>query len=236
MSPPPPPPPAPPPPPTTPLTARCEGLARRRLHACVGISPFNGYFHAQRIAELARWALEGFDDVHFFVPDTLAAHTLEAVGYPPERAAWKARRQGQHVRNKVTTALTALGLSAQAAQARILAGATLDANDRYRALHQEVRARYRADRAFRAACLEGAHWVLERRLPPGAAPTAAQRATAVRYLLGELPLFLDTPGIVGTAESVFCYHRTPLFLRQLFGGELSCRPVPGQGFLEVAPR
>ncbi|GAA2133056.1 hypothetical protein GCM10009760_08810 [Kitasatospora kazusensis] len=215
----------------TPLTTGCARLAARRAHACIGISPFNGYFHAERIAALARWAVSAFDAVHFFIPDSLAAHTLEAVGYPPERAVWKARRQGQHLQNKVVAALSALAVPAP--ERLVLTSSALLGNPRYTELLEAAGTLFERDPGFRAACLQAADWVLERRLPPGGAATAAQRRTACRYLLGELPLFLDTPGIAGVAESVFCYHQTPVFLRRLFHRELACRPVPGQGYLQV---
>ncbi|WP_441249407.1 tRNA-dependent cyclodipeptide synthase [Kitasatospora sp. McL0602] len=215
------------------LTAGCARLAARRAHACVGISPFNGYFHARRIAELARWALGSFDQVHFFLPDSLAAHTLEAVGYPPERAAFKARRQGQHLHNKITTALHELGVPDPAS--RVLTSTALADHPRYADLHQQARCLFDSDPGFRSACLAAGNWVLERRLPPGTAPSDAQLLTAGRYLLGELPLFLDTPGLTGVAESVFCYHQTPRFLRDLFERRLACTPELTQGYLTVVP-
>jgi cyclo(L-tyrosyl-L-tyrosyl) synthase len=215
----------------TPLTDRCHRAYARRTHACVGISPFNGYFHTQRVADLARWAIAEFDQVHFFVPDSLSVHTLQAIGYPPDRAAFKARRQGQYVVNKIITALAALGVPDPAG--RVLTSAALSANPRYAALHELARQLFATDPEFRAACLDAGAWVLDRRLPPGTAATEAQLLTASNYLLGELPLFLDTPGITGTPESVFCYHQTPRFLRLLFGRRLRCTPQPTQGFLQI---
>lgn len=90
---------------------RCKQILTRRAHACFGVSPFNSYFTTERVTELAKWGLSEFDAVHFFVPDAPAAYTLEALGYPPERAAHKARRQGQYVRNKIRRALADLGVS-----------------------------------------------------------------------------------------------------------------------------
>ncbi|AUG80651.1 hypothetical protein CFP65_5976 [Kitasatospora sp. MMS16-BH015] len=214
-----------------PLTANCARLAARRVHACIGISPFNGYFHARRVAELARWAVTEFEQVHFFLPDSLAVHTLEAVGYPGDRALFKARRQGQHLHNKITTALRELGVPDP--DSRVLTSTALTTHPRYAALHQQAQHLFSADPTFRTACLEAGSWVLERRLPPGTAPTAAQLLIASRYLLGELPLFLDTPALTGAPESVFCYHQTPLFLRHLYEGRLPCRPAPTQGYLAV---
>jgi cyclo(L-tyrosyl-L-tyrosyl) synthase len=66
----------------------------------------------ERIRRLASWGLGHFERVHFFVPDVPSAFTLEALGYPPDRAAWKARRQEQYTRNRIGTALRSLGATA----------------------------------------------------------------------------------------------------------------------------
>lgn len=54
-------------------------------------------------------------------------------------------------------------------------------------------------------------------LPAGQAPDEEQVEHAVRYFLAELPLFIDTPAIVGAGTSVFCYHKPPAVLRRLAG-------------------
>jgi cyclo(L-tyrosyl-L-tyrosyl) synthase len=77
--------------------------------------------------------------------------------------------------------------------------------------------------------------VLSGKLPEGSAPSEQQVECAVRYFLAELPLFVDTPAIVGAGSSVFCYHQPPDVLRRLYGRELSLRPAPGQGFAVVTP-
>ncbi|MGC9538597.1 tRNA-dependent cyclodipeptide synthase [Streptomyces sp. UG1] len=214
-----------------PLTLRCREAFAARAHACVGISPFNSHFSAPRISRLARWALGAFSRVHFFVPDTAAAYTLQALGYAPERAAWKARRQGQYVRNKIVRALTDAGVAEP--QAHVLDGQALSANSAYLELLGAVEDRYGRDAAFGEACLAASAWTLQRRLPAGQAATAEQSRTAVRYFLAELPLFLDTPRIVGAPASVFCYHQVPAFLDDLFRHRLPLTPAAGQGYVHL---
>jgi cyclo(L-tyrosyl-L-tyrosyl) synthase len=215
-----------------PLTERCRAAFTTRAHACVGISPFNSYFSAERIAALTRWALASFERVHFFVPDTAAAHTLEALGYSPERAAWKARRQGQYVRNKIVRALVEAG--ADAPEDRLLDGQALASSTAYRELLGRVEQCFCADPDFLQACLGASAWTLERRLPEGEVPTPEQLRLAVRYFLAEMPLFLDTPRIANVTSSVFCYHQVPHFLDELFHRRLTLRPADGQGYVRLS--
>lgn len=214
-----------------PLTARCQAAFTGRVHACLGISPFNSHFSAERITGLVRWALAAFAQVHFFVPDTASAHTLEALGYLPEKAAWKARRQGQYVRNKIAKALSDNGVLDPGPY--ILDGQALAANPAYQELTARVEHHFRNDSGFARACLNASAWVLERRLPPGQQPTEEQLFGAVRYFLAELPLFLDTPRIAGTAASVFCYHEVPQVLADLYHHQLAMQPAPTQGFCRL---
>lgn len=209
------------------LCGRCHEPLLRAEHGCLGISPFNSHFSTERVAGLARWALRRFSRVHLFVPDAAAAFILESLGYPPERAAAKARRQGRYLRNKICRALREVGVADP--DSMILDSAALDRSARYLALHTEVRDTFDRDEAFERACLQASRWVLAGRARSGA-QGEEQLRQAARYLLAELPLFLDTAGIVGARFSVFCYHQAPAFLARLFRGELPCQPRHGQGF------
>lgn len=215
----------------SPLSPACAPHLAHAEHALFGISPFNSYFSTERIRRLASWGLSRFERVDFFIPDAPSAYTFEALGYTPEKAAWKARRQGQYPRNKVCTALRALSVAEP--EARILGWAELESNQAYAALHTRGQELYENDQEFRTACRETTSWVLSGKLPQGTAPDERQIEGAVRYFLAELPLFADTPSVVGTATSVFCYHQPPAFLRRFYQRSLSWHPAAGQGFAVV---
>ncbi|MEU0042763.1 tRNA-dependent cyclodipeptide synthase [Streptomyces werraensis] len=215
----------------TPLSASCAEVLARAEHACIGVSPFNSYFSVARIRQIADWATRRFARVDFFVPDRPSAYTLEALGYALARAEWKARRQGQYTRNKIRAAVE--GVDVGECVTRVLGWAELQGVAAFGQLHAEGHALYERDDGFRAACREVSTWVLAGRLPDGQAPEAAHIDSAVRYVLAELPLFLDTPAIVQAEASVFCYHQPPQVLRRLYERELVRHPAAGQGFAVI---
>jgi len=217
----------------TPLSDSCAVALARGEHACFGISPFNSYFSAERVRQLAAWGLGHFERVHFFVPDVPSAFTLEALGYPPDRAAWKARRQGQYTRNRIGTALRWLGVTVP--DDHVLGWGELEGIPAFADLYTSAGRHYAESAGFRDACRESTGWVLAGKLPAGQRPSVAQVDLAVRYFLAELSLFLDTPSIVGARSSLFCYHQPPETLRRLYGRELALRPAAGQGFGIVTP-
>jgi cyclo(L-tyrosyl-L-tyrosyl) synthase len=218
-----------------PITENCRRNFQLRKHACFGISPFNSYFSEERIRDIALWGKAEFDSMHFFVPDVPSAYTLEALGYEPEKAAWKARRQCQYLHNKIHKALKSVGYSDSDACKMVLNWETLAANPRYLQLHEEVKALFDNDPRFQDACTEASRWVLEKRLEPGQTFSQEMLRSAARYLLTEIPLFIDTAGIVGKSASVFCYHQCIEFLEDLFHGRYGIAVASQQGFLVTEP-
>lgn len=214
-----------------PLTAECARVHPDASDVCIGVSPFNSYFSVERLINLARWGLREFGTCHFFVPDELAAYTLEATGYAPNKARQKAWRQGRYVYNKVRTALESLDVPDP--ERLIMDMQRLRANDVYVELFNDVQNMFDTDPDFERACLDASHWVLDKKLPEGQVPTEEQLRSAVRYFLAELPLFAGSGRIVGQPSSMFVYHQRVDFLEKFFNRELSLWPNNGQGFLVV---
>ncbi|MFI0372259.1 tRNA-dependent cyclodipeptide synthase [Actinomadura sp. 1N219] len=214
-----------------PLSDECVKALRNSDHVCIGVSPFNSYFSAERLTSLARWATAAFADFHFFVPDEITAYTFEALGYSPGRARQKAHRQSRYTHNKIRSALTSL--SVPNPDERVLSMVRLHANRRYQELFDEALVLYTESEAFRDACLEATRWVVEPKLPDGQAASLDQLRLGVRYFLAELPLFAGSGYIVGASNSMFAYHQRVRFLERFFDRELEWRPRDGQGFLVV---
>lgn len=218
-----------------PITSECATAFSAREHVCFGISPFNSYFSEARIEQLARWGKSEFHSMHFFVPDVPSVYTLEALGYTSERAAWKARRQAQYLYNKISKSLARIGYDSHSIPSMILNWNQLQENPYFVHKHQEIIERFEEDRDFESACIEASAWVLEGRLPPGAEASENQLFQAVRYLLAEIPLFLDTAAIVGSTSSVFVYHQCVPFIERLVSGGFGCKRNPSQGFVVIEP-
>lgn len=219
-----------------PITGQCESTFEKREHACFGISPFNSYFSESKIQEIASWGKKEFESMHFFVPDVPSSYTLEALGYDSEKAAWKARRQSQYLHNKIERALKGAGFSNTEACHMVLNWEVLSGNTQYLELYEEVKMIFERDPIFRRSCIEASRWVLEKRVEDTSQLTEATLFSAARYLLTEIPLFIDTPSIVGKESSVFCYHQSISFLDNLFQGTYSLRVSDRQGFAVIAPK
>lgn len=214
-----------------PITECCSSPFSKREHICFGISPFNSYFTESRIESLARWGAKEFRSMHFFVPDAPTIFTLEALGYTPEKAAWKARRQCQYLHNKISKAVAKLGFFPDEVSKMILNWETLTRNKDFLDLSAVVHQRFQCDSEFQEACLDATSWVLEGKLPPGADVSEQQRFHAVKYLLAEIPLFIDSAGIAGLSSSVFAYHQHVPFIERLMAGTYSIKRSAEQGFI-----
>lgn len=218
-----------------PLTHSCSDALSLGHHAVLGISPFNSYFSETRIQQLAAWGLRHFASIHLFVPDVPAAYTLEALGYAPNKAAKKARRQANYLRNKILRALALLDLTPEQTAEMMIFSDRLVTNTSYQHKLHVCEQAYHTHASFRKACHEAARWVLQNHISSEASVTPAMLETAARYLLAELPLFIDSVSIFGQPTSVFCYHQSTAFLQQLYEGNFPVPVSPGQGFVRLAP-
>ena len=216
-----------------PITADCAAILRAREHVVVGVSPFNSYFTEEKIAELINWAKENFRAFHLYVPDGPSRFTLEALGYPESKARKKANRQGRWLLNKIGRALCAAEVEEAEAEHLILSSRTLDHDETYCRLAEEVDAICAGDASFHEACVETSRWVLNGQADDPDTVTREMLESAVRYLKAELPLFMNSPAIVGASSSVFAYHQCPPFLEELFQTRRGEIVNQRQGFVKV---
>ncbi|WP_286829263.1 MULTISPECIES: tRNA-dependent cyclodipeptide synthase [Kordiimonas] len=214
-----------------PVSKACAAIYAERQHAVIGVSPFNSYFSEERLRALFTWANETFEAFHIFVPDTATRYTLEAVGYDPVRAKKKARRQCRYLLNKIERAIayTAPELD----MSIVLTGDILGANNRYQSLLAHVERKFASDADFKRQCLECSHWVLENQVEDVNSIDDSALMHAVKYLLAEMPLFMDSASIIGVSSSVFCYHQCPAILRALYEDRSDGLIDEQQGFLIV---
>ena len=217
----------------SPVTSRCRAISTESKHICFGISPFNSYYSEARIKTLAEWGMKYFSSMHFFVPDIPSAYTFEALGYTAEKSAWKARRQCQYLFNKISKSLDALGFNAAQINEMIVGWNRLNENEVYLKLHQEAILLYETDPYFKSACNEASLWVLEKKIPMGVEINEQILNSGVKYLLSEIPLFINSTGIFSEKFSVFSYHQPVAFIKELFEKKLSLLPHDNQGFLIV---
>ncbi|RCG25009.1 tRNA-dependent cyclodipeptide synthase [Sphaerisporangium album] len=210
-----------------PLTRACSRIVAGREHALVGISALNGYFSQATITELLRWAVSSFATVDVLLPGRELENTLRGRGHAADRVRRKARMAVNNTRNRVCRALG--DLAPRVRPVGVFTWSDLTANRAYMATRRRVEALYATDARFRDACLEAVVPVIAG--DSGEEVTRERAEIAVPFLLGELPLVVDTPAILGTRSSVFCYPRPMPLVAHLYGGHLPISRAPGQGFL-----
>jgi len=216
-----------------PVTRTCAEVLRAREHAVIGVSPFNSYFSEEKIASLIVWAKANFRAFHIYVPDGPSQFTLEALGCPENKARKKANRQSRWLLNKIRRALCAAGVDESEADQSILCSKTLDHQDAYCRLVNQVDAICAYDLSFHEGCVETSRWVLNGQAGDPLDVTREMLESAVRYLKAELPLFINSPAIVGATSSVFVYHQCPPFLEDLFQTRRGDIVSGRQGFVKV---
>lgn len=217
-------------------TANCRTIYERAEHVLIGVSPGNGYFNQERLTRLLRWADEVFARVDPIVPDSALVHTFTALGATPEQAQLRAQRATRRQCRRIARAWQASGVPAERHHVRTLSEFTH--HPRYVELLARCEETIARDPAAREVFRSAAETALtsQLKLAPDTdltTPTLAQVEEAMRYLVAEIPLLTDTPGILGVPSSVHVYHRMlpvlPMAHEKLFTS-------PRQAFAVVRPR
>lgn len=212
-----------------PVNELSEQIFKLAEHAIVGVSPFNSYFTEQNLEKLLRWSLKKFNSISVFIPDGISAFTFKALGYSEEKSIKKTKKQDCYLENKVLRAFGNIGIGKNEAEQSILKVSELAANNkRYYETYEHFLKKFENEVSFRMGCLSTSKWVLANQY--GDNPISDEISNvAVKYFLHELPLFLDSPSILGVNSSSFIYHVIPEYLLVIYNKSFlnaSC-----QGFL-----
>lgn len=199
-----------------PVNELSEQIFKLGEHAVIGASPFNSYFTEQNLEKLLRWSFKKFESIRVFIPDGISAFTFKALGYSEEKSIKKTKRQDCYLENKVIRAFENMGILKKEAEQRILKVSELAANNKkYCEIYEHFLKKFENEVSFRLGCLSTSNWILANKY--GDNPINDEIANvAVKYFLHELPLFLDSPGILGVNSSSFIYHVIPEYLLDIY--------------------
>jgi cyclo(L-tyrosyl-L-tyrosyl) synthase len=218
----------------SPLTDNCAAILGRAQHIVLGVSPGN-FFSEERLAATIHWAGQRFESVSLLYPHVdMVVYTYLGRGYEPKHARERAHRDVRQVANRIHRACNAdCASTVKPEVVRISDGFHTET---YKKAREDI-TRAKAEHArFRDVCARMVEDVLRAGMPTGWEPTVEQLATGMEYLEIELPYFIDTPGILGVAESLFAYRLTPAFAPYLYCAEAPLPASKGQGFLTLESR
>ncbi|MEV5321348.1 tRNA-dependent cyclodipeptide synthase [Streptomyces sp. NPDC052687] len=209
-----------------PYTSHCRVIEQEARHAVIGVSPGNSFFTAETVTGLAHWAAERFARVDIVYTDLYIADLYEALGYAPDDARRKAVKNLRGVRAKVSNA--ALAVDPDGVRVRALPVSALTGRPEYQRLGRHVETLLTDDAAL-AATVSGLVDRFLRDKVTGRDATDRQREVCTRYILSELPLFIDSPAIFGVASSLNCYHQVLPLADLLYGPGHGLRASRNQG-------
>ncbi|MDR1243890.1 MAG: tRNA-dependent cyclodipeptide synthase [Endomicrobium sp.] len=217
------------------VNSESEKIFNLKEHALFGISPFNSYYSEDNLKKLFSWALNNFKKISVCIPDGASTYTLQAIGYPKDKADRKTKRHDNNLRNKTINALVANNLSEDEAKSKMVFFTDLAQNNKkyleFCKLYEQM---YENDKNFREGCLLTSKHVLSAK---GNSACVDERALnfAVKYFLAELPLYLNTPDILNVSSSLFVYKDLPTdFLNKIYNnGPFSSLLSLKQGCLAI---
>ena len=195
-----------------PVSQRCKEILEKREHALIGISPFNSYFSEENIKKLIYWGYTNFKNFHLLIPDTLPCFNFLAIGYSDSKALNKTKRQIQYLLNKVNRAFSNLSLNITNSNKLVMIS-KFSKNHVYHELYDSCLKKYVNETDFKQRCFSASELVLKN-YTINIIPSMLDMSS--KYLLGELPFYINTPKILGIDSSLLVYHENIEFFVDLY--------------------
>jgi tRNA-dependent cyclodipeptide synthase len=169
-----------------------ERIANKEHNIYVGISPGNKYFTKERIYRYLEWALQNSREPPLLlIPDTLQAHNYEAFkNYEPAQARTAALRHGENEVNKAKHIINRLKAQYPSSTIEIARGEDVTNNDLFRTRLPVVFDEYAQNPEF-AQTINNIITTNLLETKKKEILTDKNICTAARYILIEIPLFLD---------------------------------------------
>jgi cyclo(L-tyrosyl-L-tyrosyl) synthase len=181
-------------------------------HALVAVSPCNSYFSIKNMEALFNWTHENFHDFNVFITDGASVFNFIALGYDKKLALKKTKKNDSGLKCKVIRSLTNIGFSTDDSRKKILFLSHLSKTDRYIKMYNYYMHIFQSNTSFRNDCLGATKTMLLERMEDVSDDAAN---LAVKYLLAELPLWLDSPSVLGIESSSIIYKELSFFWERI---------------------
>lgn len=194
----------------------------------VGMSLRNPYFSSrENIAGLLGFTISHFSEVNIFITSRIAVHTYEGLGYTPQRAATKARLQGNAIRNRVIDQLSSFA-DGRAEVNLVDWDAGVEGHPAFKREHEYLVRLHDRLGDFRHEVRKTTAQVL------AVDVESPQVDIGVPFLLKELAFLLASPEILQVKKVGYIYHRRWPIFENLINGEYDGAARAHIGFLIVA--
>lgn len=184
----------------------------KKGHALVAVSPCNSYFSIKNMEVLFSWVHKNFHDFNVFMMDGASIFNFMAMGYDTRHALEKTKKNDSGVKCKVVRSLTNIGFSSDDSRKKLLFLSQLSNHDRYIKIYKHYAHIFETNASFRNDCLGATKEMLSGKMEHVSNDAAN---LAVKYLLAELPLWLDSPSVLGIESSAIVYKELSFFWEKI---------------------
>jgi len=211
-----------------PISVASKNILSQRDHALIGISPFNSYYSETNIFNIIHWVNNNFKSFNIFFPADLSIYTLLGMGLSKDKAEKKVRRQSNYTFNKIFRALKKVFPERGHCENLIISIDDLKNNEKYLKKMNIILKLFNENFYFYDFCIK-----TTKKITFYKGMETIDEFIAVNYFLEELPLLIDTPGILSIPSSLFIYHDIPEAINELYNEKVFDLIGDNQGYLRV---
>lgn len=180
---------------------------KKKDHALIAVSAFNSYFSIKNMEILFNWACKEFNNFNVFFMDEVSIFNLMALGYDEEQALKKTKKHDSNLKNKIIQSLNNIGFNSEDSQKKMILLSQISQSDTYLAAYKRYMHIFETNAFFKKDCLDATKTMLLKKIN-----NVSDKVLhlSLKYLLAELPIWLDIPYVLNLPSSVLVYKDLPL--------------------------
>jgi len=213
-----------------PCNERSKDLISFGEHALFILSPWNPYFNTKNMTNLYKWGTKNFMEIDFIIFDKPSIHNLRAFNYDESKIEKRVRREINALSNRLIKVIQSFGLNNVQARGKLKLWSQFEGTGPFDGTLSKLKEIFEKDPHFREKCLKFTENVISKFNIPGINYGRGNPHIAVKYLLEELPFYINAPGILSVSSSVWFYHKCNYFFdEELMNEQLGVPIHPRQG-------
>ena len=213
------------------LTRNCEKIYKSKEHVTLGMSPFTSKYNRAYINNLITWANYTFKRMTILLAGKESTHILECLGIPKNKAKRKVRKELNRQRRFCEEALKTIANNS----CNIYTFSDFEEDKNYKNLYEDVYFHYVNDLNFKNQCLRMSKQALSSKAKNLNLPidniTNSDLEYASKYVIAELPFFLNSNLMFNTKQTVLAYHSRWELGERINNGDFNISIDNNQGFI-----
>ncbi|MFD3448389.1 tRNA-dependent cyclodipeptide synthase [Microbacteriaceae bacterium 4G12] len=218
------------------LSENSKLIYENKAHITLGISPFTSKYCKDYIDKLITWANENFANITILLAGKESVNILESLGVSELKASRKVRKELNRQKRFCEESLIKNNRDTNC----IYTFSDFEDNNVYQNLYKKISICFNNDSYFKESCLKMSEQAMKSKAKNMNVSediiTKEKIEYAAKYVLAELPFFLNAAPIFNVKETILSYHTDWELGKKINNNEFDLKLSDTQGYITLKDR